>query len=297
MYVFKDDKYTNAQNLENTSRNEYIWTHYERCCNSTSHLWGKTLSSCQKWNKPQYKPSYMHAHTKKHELWLSGQKHEGHPVGVRGVFLHWFHTDVDKWSVKTMSHSCPAPFYTGEGHCVWGKSGRQRLSPHMLLMVPERVQLCAHTAECVVFWQPMVSQVDGMAEALHVSAVWGQGVSEMAESTGLNTLTSAKPWEAPFYFNGKNPWSVSDSNLSPNVSHFHTQHRKHTTDASGNWHFDTVWIGLWAWLNQMSFLFFFEHATFSDQNSATVITSVHFHCSTFLVDVSSSHFTKGNGYF
>lgn len=44
---------------------------------------------------------------------------------VRGIFEVWLYSDVDEWSVKTMSHSCPAPLYSGErqGVCVCGKGG------------------------------------------------------------------------------------------------------------------------------------------------------------------------------
>lgn len=48
---------------------------------------------------------------------------------------------------------------------------------------------CVFTAECVLFWHPLVTHVNGMAAALHESVIWGQGVSEMAGIKGLNTVT------------------------------------------------------------------------------------------------------------
>lgn len=55
-----------------------------------------TLPSCQSLNKLEYKPTPTHVHTKKHVLWLSRHKHEGHPVCVMGVFEVWLCSDVDK---------------------------------------------------------------------------------------------------------------------------------------------------------------------------------------------------------
>lgn len=157
----------------------------------------------------------IRTNSKKNVSWLRRHNHVGCPVCVQGGFRERVHADDDEWSVMTMSYTCPVSLYPGEGHSVWMKSGRQRLSLHVFLASCGPVQMWANTAECVLFWQPMVEHVNGRAEALHVSAVWGQGVSEMAGSAGLNTLTSAKSGWAPHYFNGKNPWSISESNLRP----------------------------------------------------------------------------------
>lgn len=74
---------------------------------------------------------------------------------------------------------------------------------HVLLMLCGCVQLGMRSAECVLFCQPSVTHESGMAGALHESVIWGQGVSEMAVSMGLNTMTPAHPRGAPRYFNGE----------------------------------------------------------------------------------------------
>ena len=73
----------------------------------------------------------------------------------------------------------------------------------MLFLMCGRMQLCIRASEFVLFWIPLITHVNGMAEALHVSAVWGQGVSEMAVDMGLNTLTSTQPRGVSRYFNGE----------------------------------------------------------------------------------------------
>lgn len=130
-----------------------------------------TLPCCQSLNKLEYKPAHMRPRTKEHVLWLRKHKHEGHPVYVRGVFEVWLSSDVDEWSVKTMSHSCPTPLYSGEGQamcvCVCGVGG-------VGLVGADRGYLCMcscwscvqspiRTVECVLFWQPSVTHVNGMA--------------------------------------------------------------------------------------------------------------------------------------
>lgn len=109
-------------------------------------------------------------------------------------------------------------------------------------MAPD-VWVFACLAECVLFWQPLANHVNGIAEALHVSVVWGQGVGEMASSTGLNTLTSEKPWGAPSCFNGKNLWSVSDSDQK-------TYYRNNT-----NLSFPCcLWSGGFAWVSRITLI-------------------------------------------
>lgn len=70
--------------------------------------------------------------------------------------------------------------------CVYvGKGGKRGLSLHVFLFAWVCAQLCLCTAECVLFWQPSSTRVNGMAKTLHKSAVWNQAVSEMAKSTGV----------------------------------------------------------------------------------------------------------------
>lgn len=196
----------------------------------------------------------MQKPTKKHVLRLSGRKHEGHPVCVRGAFEVWLDSDVDEWSVKTMSHSRPAPPFTQERDslcvvCMCGEKGTYLcMSPCLRGRAPP----CTRATECVLFWQPSVTHVNDTAQTLHESAVWVQGVSEMAKSTGLNTLTPAQPWEAPHYCDGETHDPFPFQTWGPRVP---TQLKKHMAAI----HTMHIRYPKWAWVNKMFSLFPLNH--------------------------------------
>lgn len=63
--------------------------------------------------------------------------------------------------------------------------GRQRLSSHVFPLMCVGVRLRIHTAECVLFWQPLITRVSGTAEALHESAVRGSGCERNGREHGV----------------------------------------------------------------------------------------------------------------
>lgn len=170
------------------------------------------------------------------------------------VFEVWLDSDIDEWSVKTMSHSCQLPLYPGEGQpvCVYvGKGGKRGLSLHVFLFAWVCAQLCLCTAECVLFWQPSSTHVNGMAKTLHKSAVWNQAVSEMAKGTGvkLSDLRATLRGTPLFYW--ENPWSVSSSNPFPLHLYFNSLQNTLQRPSETNCHLHTAFTKLRAWVNKM----------------------------------------------
>lgn len=97
--------------------------------------------------------------------------------------------------MNDLSRRCPThaqlPLLPRRGTALVCMCGEKGTYLCMSSCLRGRVLPCTRAAECVLFWQPSVTHVNDTTQTLHESAVWVQGVSETAKSTGLNTLTPA----------------------------------------------------------------------------------------------------------
>lgn len=117
--------------------------------------------------------------------------------------------------MNDLSRQCPThaqlPFtQERDRRCVWERGETEVIFACVLGSWWVSAAVNVHCWVCVI-----LSTLSHMWTAWqrHYTSQWfgGQGVSETAESMGVNTLTPAQPWGV-FHYSG-NPWSISDSNL------------------------------------------------------------------------------------
>lgn len=151
-----------------------------------------TLPSCQSLNKRKNKP--MLTHTYKEARVVVELAQASAPSGVRQGSvrsLGFLDSDVDEWSVKTMSPSCSAPPLPRRGTaCVC----EQRLS----LLVCTWVCSCVYALLSTYYFGNPRS-VMWMAWRRHYTIQrFGVGVCvKRQKSTGLNTPNPGLPWRDP----------------------------------------------------------------------------------------------------